>query len=188
MKLIFIVGPPAVGKMTVGQALKKITDLKLFFNHMSLELVNQFFDFGTPPFERLDKLIRFEIFKEVAKSDLSGLIFTLVWAFDLKEDEDYVDDIIQIFQKENKNLEVAIVELEANLEERLRRNKTENRLQHKASKRDVEASDKRLLYHEEKYRTNTLDGELLHKNIFKIDNTHLKPEEVAIKIKEHFNL
>ncbi len=67
MKFIFIVGPPAVGKMTVGQALAKQTGYKLFYNHMSLELVNQFFDFGTPHFRDLGKTIRFEIFKEIAK-------------------------------------------------------------------------------------------------------------------------
>ena len=39
MKLVIIIGPPAVGKMTIGQALEKITDLKLFHNHMSIELV-----------------------------------------------------------------------------------------------------------------------------------------------------
>ena len=188
MKLIFIVGPPAVGKMTVGQELKKITDFKLFYNHMSLELVNQFFDFSTPPFRRLDKMIRFGIFEEVAKSDLSGLIFTLVWAFEMKEDEEYVDDIIGIFQKENENLDVHIVELKADLEERLRRNRTENRLQHKASKRDVERSEKVMLNNINKHRINSFDGELPHKNIFKIDNTHLAPEEVALKIKAHFNL
>jgi len=188
MKLIFIVGPPAVGKMTVGQELKKITDFKLFFNHMSLELVNQFFDWSTPPFKNLDKTIRFAIFEEIAKSDLPGLIFTLVWAFELKEDEEYVDDIIGIFKKEKKDLEVHIVELKADLEERLRRNKTENRLLHKASKRDLERTEKVMLSNIEKHRMNSLDGELLHKNIFKIDNTHLTPDEVAIKIKEHFHL
>jgi len=188
MKLIFIVGPPAVGKMTVGQELKKITDFKLFFNHMSLELVNQFFDWSTPPFKNLDKTIRFAIFEEVAKSDLAGLIFTMVWAFSDEEDEEYVDQIIGIFKKENKNLEVHIVELQADLDERLRRNKTENRLQHKASKRDVERSEKVMLHNIKKHRMNSLEGELPHKNIFKIDNTHLAPEEVAIRIKEHFTL
>ena len=33
MKLVIIFGPHAVGKMTVGQELAKITDLKLFHNH-----------------------------------------------------------------------------------------------------------------------------------------------------------
>ena len=53
--LVIICGPPASGKMTVGQELQKLTGYKLFHNHMSLELVNQFFDFGTTNFERLVK-------------------------------------------------------------------------------------------------------------------------------------
>jgi shikimate kinase len=43
MKLIIIFGPQAVGKMTVGQELGKITNLKLFHNHMTIELVSPFF-------------------------------------------------------------------------------------------------------------------------------------------------
>ena len=33
MKLLFLFGNAAVGKMTVGQELMKITDLRLFHNH-----------------------------------------------------------------------------------------------------------------------------------------------------------
>ena len=43
MKFVIIVGPHAVGKMTVGQELEKITGLKLFHNHMTIELVSPFF-------------------------------------------------------------------------------------------------------------------------------------------------
>lgn len=57
MKFVLITGPPAVGKMTVGQELAKLTGLKLFHNHMSIELVHHFFDFSTPPFTRLVDLI-----------------------------------------------------------------------------------------------------------------------------------
>ena len=53
MKLIILFGPPAVGKMTVGQELSKITGYKLLHNHMTIDLVTEFFDFGTPQFERL---------------------------------------------------------------------------------------------------------------------------------------
>jgi len=42
MKLVMIIGPQAVGKMTVGHELEKITDLKLFHNHMSIEMVSPF--------------------------------------------------------------------------------------------------------------------------------------------------
>ena len=44
MKFVVIFGPPAVGKMTVGQELAKLTGLKLFHNHMTIELVLNFFD------------------------------------------------------------------------------------------------------------------------------------------------
>lgn len=43
MKLIFLIGDAAVGKMTVGQELMKITDLRLFHNHMTIEPVIEIF-------------------------------------------------------------------------------------------------------------------------------------------------
>ena len=83
MKFVLIFGPQAVGKMTVGQELAKITGLKLFHNHMTIDLVNPFFDYGTKGGKRLVNLFRHEIFEEVSKSSLYGLIFTYVWAFKL---------------------------------------------------------------------------------------------------------
>ena len=43
MKLVFLIGDAAVGKMTVGQELMKITDLRLFHNHMTIEPVLEIF-------------------------------------------------------------------------------------------------------------------------------------------------
>lgn len=186
MKLILIIGAPATGKMTVGQELAKLTGLRLFHNHMSLELVNQFFDFGTKAFSRLDKSIRFAVFKEVAESQLEGLIFTLVWDFDCEEDEAYVDDIIQIFRQQQA--QVCLVELHAGLEERLKRNQHEHRLLHKPSKRDLERSESNLRYAESNYRMRSRVNEFADKPIFQIDNTHLSPQEAAVMIKEKFKL
>ena len=39
MKLVIIIGSGAVGKMTVGQELMKLTGLRLFHNHMAIEPV-----------------------------------------------------------------------------------------------------------------------------------------------------
>ena len=184
--LIIICGPPASGKMTVGQELQKLTGLKLFHNHMSLELVNQFFDFGTMHFRNLDKTIRFDIFKEVARSDLKGIIFTIVLAFNEKEDEEYIDQIIELF--DNNKLKLCLVELRCELQERLIRNRHENRLMHKPSKRDIEASEKRLLFHEKKYRMNSSNKDFPGKDIFVIDNTNLTAAETAMQIAHHFSL
>lgn len=177
LDLVIICGPPASGKMTVGQELQKMTGYKLFYNHMSLELVNQFFDFGTPNFRSLDKKIRFSIFEEIANSPIDGLIFTLVWDFNEKEDEEYIDEIIKVFK--NRDLKVCIVELNCVLEERLKRNRHENRLKHKPSKRDVDFSDQLLLDSERRYRMNSLAEEFPDKPIFKIENTNLSAFETA---------
>lgn len=63
MKLIIIFGPHAVGKMTVGQELSKITDLKLFHNHMTIDLVSDMFENLPIERNRLINLFRKEILK-----------------------------------------------------------------------------------------------------------------------------
>lgn len=45
MKLIFLIGNSSVGKMTVGQELMKITDLRLFHNHMTIEPIIEIFGY-----------------------------------------------------------------------------------------------------------------------------------------------
>ncbi len=111
MKFIILFGPLAVGKMTVGQELEKLTDLKLFHNHMTIEMVLPFFEMHTESFKKLVSSYRIQMFEEVAKSNLAGLIFTYVWQLDQKKDCDFIDHIVEIFEKENAS--VYYIELEA---------------------------------------------------------------------------
>ncbi len=186
MKLIIIFGPQAVGKMTVGHELEKTTNLKLFHNHMTIELVSPFFSYGSEAGKRLVNLFRKEIFEEVAKSDLEGLIFTYVWAFDQKADWDYIDNLCDIF--ESQGGAVYFVELEANVDKRIERNKHPHRLSHKPTKRNLERSEKDLRDSMGKHRLNSKNGEIKKENYVRIDNTNLSPEETAQKIKERFQL
>lgn len=185
MKFVLIFGPQAVGKMTVGHALEKTTELKLFHNHMTIDLLHRFFGFSAETW-RLTDLFRIEILEAVSKSNLHGLIFTYVWAFDQQSDWDFVNKICDIF--ESKGGEVYFVELEADLEERLVRNNTPHRLEHKPTKRNIEQSELDLKTTVEKHRLNSLAGEIKRKNYIKINNTNLRPEEVAKIIKEKFEL
>jgi shikimate kinase len=186
MNFIVIAGPPAVGKMTVGQALAQKMDYKLFHNHMSIELTIQFFDFGEAGFQAINEGIRKLVFETVSNSkSLKGFIFTVMLAFDLQEDLDYLEDLRKQFGE--KGWTFYFVELFATLEKRLERNPTPNRLAHKASKRDVEASNKRLVYHHNKYQLNSKAGEIKEENYLRIDNTDKSPEEVADEIIHHFN-
>tara|TARA_B100000745_G_scaffold232494_1_gene156395 strand:+ start:108 stop:668 length:561 start_codon:yes stop_codon:yes gene_type:complete len=186
MKLVIITGPQAVGKMTVGHELEKITDLKLFHNHMTIELVVSLFDYETPEAQKLIKLFRDEIFKTFASSDKYGLVFTIICNFDDPAEWKRVKEISNFFSSENA--EVCLVELEADTEVRIERNKTEHRLVHKPSKRDVEWSESNLLNSVENHRLNSKEGEIEEENYLRINNTKLGPEAVASAIKERFNL
>ena len=183
MKLVVITGGGAVGKMTVGQALMKKTSLRLFHNHMTIEPVIEIFGTYNPEVvQRLRELI----FEEFVKSDNEGMIFTVMWAYDAKEDWEYMDWLVKLFEAHGG--ECYFVELVAPQELRLERNKTENRLAHKASKRDLELSEQRLLSIEERHRFESYEGESPYENFIKIDNSNLTPEEVADRIIERFGL
>lgn len=184
MKFVLIFGPQAVGKMTVGQELQKITELKLLHNHMTIDLLAPIFGFNSEMW-RLVNLFREEIFETVVKSDLKGMIFTYVWGFNLQSDWDYVNKVCEIFESSGT---VYFVELEADLEERIERNKSPRRLEHKPTKRNVEWSEKELMETMERHRLNSYEGEIKKENYIKINNTNLCAVEVAEFIKERFNL
>lgn len=186
MKLVVILGPQAVGKMTVGQELEKLTGLKLFHNHMTIDLVSNFFSYGTEAGKRLVEIFRKEIFEEVSKSNLEGLIFTYVCAFDEQGDWDYLERLCNIFR--SKGSEIYFVELEADINERLERNKSEHRLNCKPTKRNIAWSEKDLIESSKIYRLNSNVGEIKEENYIRIDNTFLKPDEVARIITKTFKI
>ncbi len=180
MKLIILIGPPAVGKMTVGQELEKLSNYKLFHNHMTIEMVAPFFSYGTPQGRNLVQKLREEFFTFFAESNGVGYIFTYVWAFGEAGEREYIEGIAERFVA--KGHETFWIELEASLSERLKRNRTDNRLKHKPSKRDIAWSDDHLLKTNGKYRLNSDEGEIAKPNYLRIDNTALTAEEVAIRI------
>lgn len=186
MKLVIITGPHAVGKMTVGQELAKITGLRLFHNHMSIDVVSGLFENMPAERSRLTALFREEVFKAYAKSDEYGMIFTYMWAFDSQADWDYVQHVEDLFKAHGA--EVCYVELEADYDLRIERNKTENRLLHKSTKRDIEKSEALFKRLEEQYRLNSLPGEVKKEHYLRINNTNMEPEEAARRIKESFGL
>ena len=183
MKLVILIGDAAVGKMTVGQALMKQTGLRLFHNHMMIEpVIDIFGSFNGHVTQQLREVI----FREFAKSVNEGMIFTFLWAFDMQSDWDYIAHVADIFKEQGA--EIYYVELVASQEIRLQRNETENRLLHKPSKRDLEASRARVLRDDANYRCESLPGEIPFENYIKIDNSFLEPDAVAAMIRERFAL
>lgn len=185
--LVIIIGPHAVGKMTVGQELEKITGLKLFHNHMSIELARKLFEFSDPEYKILNQTIRETVFNLFAKGNFKGLIFTFMCGFDVQSQFDYLNDIITLYK--SNDAKCHVVELCADFDVRIERNKSENRLYNKETKRDVERSEAEMRRTNELHRLNSYDGEILpFESYIKIDNTNLSPETVARMIKENFEI
>lgn len=75
MKVVFLHGPPAVGKLTIARELARLTGFRLFHNHLTVDLVSSLFSFGSEPFILLREQIWLSAFGEAARQRAS-FIFT----------------------------------------------------------------------------------------------------------------
>ena len=180
MPLIFIIGPPAAGKMTVGQELERRTGYKLFHNHVAIEVVAPYFSYGTSQGRSLVGQIRRAFFDAFAADKENGYIFTFVWAFGEPGEREFIEGVAEQFRAAGHR--IFWVELEVAFAERLKRNRSESRLASKPTKRDIDWSEGHIREVEEKYRFNSVPGELAYENYFRIDNTSLAAKDVANEI------
>jgi chloramphenicol 3-O-phosphotransferase len=72
---VVIYGPPASGKLTIARELSRLTKLKLFHNHLTVDLLLSVFEFGSPAFVRLREEIWLSVIREACAAK-TGLIFT----------------------------------------------------------------------------------------------------------------
>ena len=117
MKLVFIHGAPAVGKLTVARELAALTGFRLFHNHLTVDLVSSLFPFGSEPFVVLREKIWLAAFAEAARNKVC-LIFTFNPERTVRER--FVHDTIEIVEAAGGK--VVFVELtcdEGELEDRL---------------------------------------------------------------------
>jgi hypothetical protein len=138
MRLLLIIGPPAVGKMTVGREIAAQSDFRLFHNHHTIEPLVEVFGYGTAPFNVLNIEFRRRVIEEAVRNNLD-LIFTFVWDLRDPADTAYVEQLVA--PVEEAGGEISVLELTADLETRLLRNQGETRLAAKPSKRNLEWSD-----------------------------------------------
>ena len=178
---VFIIGAPAAGKMTIGQELSKLTGATLFFNHQTIDFALGIYQDFTEEMWEFVRSVNFSFLGTSARNHRS-VILTGVTDFSNQYHLMYLKDIQDLLNE--YHLEILFVELETSLEERLRRNRTENRLKYKPLKRYFEVSEREIL---ETDKTNQLNSQKqpsgLH-HYLKIDNTNLSAEEVAKQIQE----
>jgi hypothetical protein len=179
--LVCLIGAPAVGKMTVGQELCRLTGFHLFHGHVVADALSPYFPFGAPSFTRLTRAWRRQFLEEAVTAGLN-VVTTVAWRFDVPADEETIASWLQPYVTGGRAL---CAELVAPLETRLERNRAEQRWRQKnpywvidTYLRDTDAAHR--------YDSGgTLPLPLPH---LRLDITHLPAESAARRIMTHFNL
>ncbi|MBX7172770.1 MAG: AAA family ATPase [Pyrinomonadaceae bacterium] len=169
MNLIFLYGMPGVGKLTVARELSKLTNYKLFHNHLTVDLVTSLFDFGSESFVNLREKIWLETFNEVIKSNFSGLIFT--FAPEKTVPDDFPAKVQNLLEQSGGK--VVFVELKCDVVE------LEKRLAD--SSRTKFGKLNSVEFFRELNSQGVFDTPKISPNIT-IETTNLSPNETAIKI------
>lgn len=172
----FLHGLPGVGKLTVARELAHLTGYRVFHNHLTVDLVEAMFEFGTTPFVQLRESIWLSVFRQTVKAELPGLIFTFVFESTVRDY--FLSDVLDVIAPGGGS--VLFVELKCHQEE------LERRLVDPSRRKFGKLSDVEILrrsIREGKYTT----PENFKQNLV-IDTTALEPEETARRIVDHYRL
>jgi hypothetical protein len=185
--VVVIIGPPAVGKMTVGQALAQRTGLPLFHNHVVADIVAPYFPVGTPEFTAMNHKITTLMVSELSRVHAAGLILTRTHDFDNPRDAEMMTLLLDLVGMVGMvKTEFGFVELMAPLDIRLVRNRSENRLAQKPSKRDLVESEARVRRNDSRRFRPPDDVLPWPGRRLQIDNSELAPTEVAARIADEW--
>jgi cytidylate kinase len=89
-RLVFLYGPPAVGKLTVARAIADRLPFKILHNHVTIDAVTEVLPFGSETFWRVVGRFRRDLVTAAAEANID-LIYTYVFA---PGDEQHVADIV----------------------------------------------------------------------------------------------
>jgi hypothetical protein len=84
MRLVFLYGPPAVGKLTIGLELAALTGFKVFHNHLTVNPLVALFERNSPPYQRLLREFRVRMLEEAAET---GIDLIATWAYPRNAEE-----------------------------------------------------------------------------------------------------
>ena len=175
MELIIIYGPPAVGKLTVGTEIARLTGHKLFHNHLTIDCAKPVFEFGSEAFWRVVGELRYFVIAAAAKEDVS-LIHTFCYEYAV--DDLHFESLIAA--AEDNGGAVHLVLLLCDDEERKKRIGNESRIKigKLTDPESIGRPGKKI----------NLTTPLPGRETLVIDTTETGPEIVAQQIIEHFGL
>ena len=175
MKLLFLHGSPAVGKLTVAKALLKIVPGRLMDNHAAIDLALTVFDFGAPGFWELVHDVRLSALDAAAEHGVPLLVTTFCYAE--PEDREQFGQIEAIVQRHGAKL--LPVFLHCSREEALRRVGNPDRVERRKL-----TSGERLIRDLDRYDLTAVP----RPDCLKLDTGSNPADVTAQKIVRHFGL
>lgn len=179
MKLVFLYGPPAVGKYTIGAMLAEKTGYRFVHNHVTVDVAKLVFphknDENRQAFSDLKDTLRLDIFRTAALSDVN-LITTL--AYTAGQSDDFVKAVAETVAQAGGT--VCFVRLTAPHETLYERIANESRV---ALKKTI---DPRLV--ERKFEQGGLDEPISFAESLELNTAALTPEVSVQRIIDKFAL
>jgi hypothetical protein len=80
MKLLFLHGAPATGKLTIAKALLRTVPGRLFDNHAAIDLARTIFEFDAPGFWDLVRNVRYASLDAAGEHGIAMLVTTYCYA------------------------------------------------------------------------------------------------------------
>jgi hypothetical protein len=74
VRVVYLYGPPGVGKLTVARELVARTGFRLLHNHLTVNLVSTLFPYGTADFTRLLRQFRLVMMEEAAHANIDLVV------------------------------------------------------------------------------------------------------------------
>jgi hypothetical protein len=169
--LVFLYGPPAVGKLTVARVMAEHGNFRVLHNHVTFDPIAEVLPPGTPRFWATLDRVRLELVTAAAHEGID-LVYTFVFA---PGDERHVDDVVSAYESVGGS--VVFVQLVAPPDELKRRVGDPSRVKHNKIRDDT-----------------SLDAVLREYDVYAsipgqvslvIDSALMSPEEAATRIGEH---
>jgi len=76
VRLVYIHGPPAVGKLTIAKEVARLVPARLFNNHAPIDLAHTVFEHGAPGFWSFVASARVRVLEVSAKEDVPIVLMT----------------------------------------------------------------------------------------------------------------
>ncbi|MDX8355274.1 AAA family ATPase [Cognatiyoonia sp. IB215182] len=175
MQLIYLHGPPAVGKLTVASQLVETTGARLFDNHVAIDLARSVLSFEQDGFWELVKRARLLVLETVTQQNVPLVIMTSCYSD--PEDRETLEAYEEVLSR--FNAKILPVYLQCSEEEMRRRVTNPDRKERRKISSELDLKQ---------FINDTICTPIPRQNCLRLSTEGVSPRDTADRICRHFDL